>query len=73
MEAISSADKAHIIFLLIRSFHQESVVFTGLGKSTVGIIYQQLEKNKENCQRGRPFKCSPAYGRRIVNQITTGN
>jgi hypothetical protein len=42
-------------------------------KSTVGMIYQQLKMNKENYQRGRPSKCSLAYWRRIMNQITTGN
>ena len=45
---------------------------TGLGKSTVGRIYQELEMDKENHKGGRPFKLSPTDQRRIINQITTG-
>src|SRR3979490_357419 len=45
---------------------------TGLGKSTVGRIYQELEMDKENKKGGRPSILSPTDQRRIVNQITTG-
>jgi transposase len=73
MKAISSADKANVISLLLSGHSIRKVEsITGLGKSTVGRIYQELEMDKENYKGGRPSKLSLTDQRRIVNQITTG-
>ena len=73
MKAFSSADKSNVISLLLSCHSIRKVEsITGLGKSTVGRIYQELEMNKENYKGGRPSKLSPTDQRRIVNQIITG-
>jgi DNA invertase Pin-like site-specific DNA recombinase len=46
-KAISSADKANVISLLLSGHSIRKVEsITGLGKSTVGWIYQELDKEK---------------------------
>ena len=73
MNAISSANKANVISLLLSGHSIRKVEsITGLGKSTVGRIYQELEMDKENYKGGRPSKLSLTDQRRIVNQIITG-
>jgi transposase len=73
MKAMSSADKANVISLLLSGYSIRKVEsITCLGKSTVGRIYQELEMDKENHKGGRPSKLSPTDERRIINQITTG-
>ena len=72
MKAISSADKAYVISLLLSDHSIRKVgSITGLGKPTVGRIYQGLEMDMENYKGDRPSKLSPT-DQRIVNQITTG-
>ena len=70
MKAISSADKANAISLLLSGHSIRKV--TGRGKSNMGRIYQELEMDKENHKGGRPSMLSPTDQRRIINQITTG-
>ena len=73
MKANSSTDKANVISLLLSGYSIRKVEsITGLGKSTVGRIYQELEMDKENYKGGRSSKLSPTNQRRIVNQIITG-
>ena len=73
MKAISSADKVNVISLLLSGHSIRSVEsITGLGKSTVGRIDQELEMDMENYKGGRPSKFSTTDQRRIVNQIITG-
>jgi transposase len=45
---------------------------TGISKSTVQRIAQEVEPNKENLKGGRPKKVSDNDLRIIVHQITTG-
>jgi transposase len=60
MKAISSADKANVISLLLSGHSiRKAESITSLGKSTVGRIYQELEMDKENHKGGRPSKLSP--------------
>ena len=73
MKAISSAYNANVISLLLSDHSIRKVEsITGLGKPTVGRIYQELEWDMENYKGGRPSKLSPTDQRRIVNQIITG-
>jgi transposase len=73
MKAISSADKVNGISLLLSGHSIRKVEsITGLGKSTVGRIYQQVEMDKDNHKKNRLSKLSPAEQRRIVSQTTTG-
>ena len=70
MKVISSAD---IISLLLSGHSIRKVEsITGLGKSTVGRIYQELEIDKENHKGGKPSMLSPTDQRSVINQITTG-
>ena len=72
MKAISSADKANVISLLLSDYSIRKVEsITGLEKPTVSRIYQELEMDMENHKGGRPSKLSPTNQRRIVNLITT--
>ena len=72
-EAISSADKVNVISLLLSGHSIRKVEsITGLGKSTVGRICQELKMNKENYKGGRSSKLSLTDQRRIVNKIITG-
>ena len=60
MKAISSADKANVISLLLSGHSIRKVEsITGLGKWTVCRIYQELEMDKENYKGGRLSKLSP--------------
>ena len=68
IKAISSADKVSL--LLSGHFIKKVESITGLGKSTVGRICQELKLDEEN-YKGRPSKLSPTNQRRIVNQIIT--
>ena len=71
MKAISSADKANVSSLLLSGHSIRKVEsITGLGKSNVGRIYQELEIDKENHEGDRPSMLSPTDQRR--NQIITG-
>ena len=73
MKAMSSADKANVISLLLSGHSIRKVEsITGLGKSTMGRIYQELEMDKENHKGGRPSKLSLTDQRKIINQTTTG-
>ena len=66
MKAISSADKANVISLLLSGHSIRKVEsITGLGKSTVGRIYQELKMDKENYKGGKLFKLSPTDKRLI--------
>ena len=68
MKAISSTDKANAISLLLSGDSIRKVEsIAGLGKLTVGRIYQEPEMDKENYKGGRPSKLSPTDQRRIVN------
>ena len=73
MKAISSADKANVISLLLSGHSIRKVEsIRGLGKSTVGRMYQELEMDKDNYKGARSSKLSLTDQRRIVNQIITG-
>ena len=72
MKAISSADEANVISLLLSGhFIRKVELITGPGKSIVSRIYQELEMDKENHKGGRPSMLSATDQGRIVNQITT--
>ena len=59
MKAISSADKAKVISLCLSGHSIRKVEsITGLGKWNVGRICQQLEMDKKNNKKDRPFKLS---------------
>ena len=59
MKAISSADKANVISLLLSDYSIRKIeTITGLGKPTVGRIYQELEMDMENYKGGRLSKLS---------------
>jgi transposase len=73
MKAMSSADKANVSSLLLSGHSIRKVEsITGLGKSTVCRIHQELEMDKENHKGGQPSKVSPTDQRRIIKKITTG-
>ena len=64
-KAISSADKANIFsFLLSHHSLRKVKSIAGLGKSTVGRIYQELEMDKGNHKGDNPFILSPTDQRR---------
>ena len=58
MKAISSADKANLISLFLSDHSIRKVEsITGIGKPTVGRIYQELEMDMDY-KEGRPSKLS---------------
>jgi transposase len=73
MKAISPLKREQAIFLLQNGLSNRNVASTtGLSKSTISIIAQEIEINKENLKGGCPSKLSPADQRRIMHQITSG-
>ena len=73
MKCLSSAkvDNIHSLILSKKSNRQIQKI-TGVGKSTVSRIRQELEPDKENSLGGRPSKLSSAAERRIISQINSG-
>lgn len=73
MKCLSSAkvDNIHSLILSKKSNRQIEKI-TGVGKSTVSRIRQELEPDKENSLGGRPSKLSSAAERRIISQINSG-
>ena len=73
MKSISAAHRSSIISLLNEGYsHRQIQARTGLGKSTVGRISKEVQKNQEICSGGRPSKLSIRDKQSIVRQITTG-
>ena len=73
MKAISSADKANAISLLLSDYSIRKVEsITGLGKSTVDRIYQELEMDKENYKGSRLSKHSPTNLSEFLSRLMSG-
>ena len=73
MKAISPLKREQAISLLQNGLSNRNVASkTGLSKSTISRIAQEIEIDKENLKGGCPSKLSPADQRRIMHQITSG-
>ena len=73
MKAISPLKIEHTISLLNNEFSNWNVAsITGLSKSTISRIAQEMDIDKENLKGGCPSKLSPTDQRRIIHQITSG-
>ena len=73
MKSISSAQRANIISLASLDISCRKISSqTGLGKSTVARVLQEIQPGKENSHGGRPSKLSPTNKRAIVQQVLTG-
>lgn len=73
MKSISSAQQDHIISLLNSGLSMRAVASqTGVSKSKVSNIAQEMPSNKENHKRGRRPKLSPRDKRAIFMQIQSG-
>ena len=73
MKAISPLKREHSISLLNNGLSNRNVAsMTGLSKSTISRIAQEMDIDKENLEGGCPSKLSPTDQRRIIHQITSG-
>ena len=73
MKAISPLKREHAISFLNNGLSNRNVTsITGLSKSTISRIVQEMDIDKENLKGGCPSKLSPADQRRIIYQITSG-
>lgn len=73
MKSISSAQRANIISLASLDISCRKISSqTGLGKSTVARVLQEIQPGKENSHGGCPSKLSPTNKHAIVQQVLTG-
>jgi len=73
MKPISSSQRSTIISLLEEDYSLCQIQSkTGIGRSTIGRVKQEIDGNKENSKGGRPSKLSPRNKQAIIRQITTG-
>jgi transposase len=73
MRSTSSAKKENILALALNGLSVHSIASkTGVGKSTVSEILQNIHPNRSTPSAGRPSKLSSTAQRTIVTQITTG-
>ena len=73
MKAISPLKREHAISLPNNGLSNRNVAsMTGLSKSTISRIAQEMDIDKENLKGGCPSKLSPADQTRIIHQITSG-
>ena len=73
MKAISPLKREHAISLLNNGLSNGNVAsMTGLSKSPIRRIAQEMDIDKENLKGSCPSKLSPADQRRIIYQITSG-
>ena len=73
MHPISSAQKENILSLASNSYSTSSIASkTGVGRSTVSRILQDILPNRQVPSSGHPSKLSPTAQHTIIRQITTG-
>ena len=73
MKSTSSAQCSTVISLLQEEYSVHQIQSkTGLGRSTIGRIKQEVDLDKENSNGGRPSKLSSCDKQSIMHQITTG-
>ena len=73
MQPISPSQHSCVVTLLLGGYSLCQIQSqTGLGKSTVGRIGQELDSMKENVKYGRPSKLSPRDKAALTRQITSG-
>lgn len=73
MRPIPPQDRQKVIIALQNGNSiNETVKKTGVKRSVVGRINQEMQPNKENIHMGRPASLSPQDKRRIIQQIETG-
>jgi transposase len=73
MKAISPLKREQAISLLQNGLSNRNVAsITGVSKSTISRIAQEMDIDKENLKGGCPSKLSPTDQRRIIHSITSG-
>ena len=73
MKHLSAAQRNNIISLASLDLSCQNIASqTGIGKSTVARVLQEVQPDKENHHGGCPFKLSPTNKCAIVQRILTG-
>ena len=73
MKHLSAAQRDNIISLASLDLFCQKIAFqTGIGKSTVARVLQEVQPDKENHHGGHPSKLSPTNKHAIVQRILTG-
>ena len=73
MKSTSSSKHSAMVSLLKEGYSLCQIQSkTGVGRSTIGRIKQEVDLDKENNKGGRPSKLSSRDKQAIICQITTG-